>query len=86
MAGLRISLVQTEAVEQAKELMEIMDNTDTVVIAGGTGSLHEAITGLMRRPDANTAVQKIPIGIVPIGQNNWFAKSLYPNQEYNEVK
>lgn len=32
LAGLKVSLVTTEAEGQAKDLMEIMDNTDCVVV------------------------------------------------------
>ncbi|XP_023223533.1 acylglycerol kinase, mitochondrial-like [Centruroides sculpturatus] len=42
----------TEKEGQAKDLMEVMDNTDSVIVAGGNGTLHEAVTGLLRRSDA----------------------------------
>ncbi len=76
LAGLRVSLVVTESEGQTKDLMQIMDNTDAVVIAGGNGTLHEAITGLLRRSDESIAVQKFPIGIIPIGKRNTIAYSL----------
>lgn len=76
LAGLKVSLVVTEAEGQAKELMEIMANTDCVVVAGGDGTVHEVITGLLRRPDSSQASQRFPIGIVPIGRNNFLANKL----------
>ena len=33
---------------QASEIMEIMDDTDAVLVAGGDGTLMEAVTGLLR--------------------------------------
>ena len=70
LAGLKVSLVITEAEGQAKDLMQVMDNTDCVVVAGGDGTVHEVITGLLRRDDANIASKRFPIGIVPVGKNN----------------
>lgn len=66
----------TEEEGQAKALMEIMDNTDCVIVAGGDGTVHETLTGLLRRPDCHLAVKRFPIGIVPVGKNNTIAYNL----------
>lgn len=76
LAGFKVSLVVTEAEGQAKELMEIMDNTDCVVVAGGDGTVHEVITGLLRRKDSQNATKQFPVGIVPVGKNNFVAHQL----------
>lgn len=31
--------------------MELMEQTDMLIVAGGDGTLQEVITGLLRRPD-----------------------------------
>lgn len=31
--------------------MEVMEQTDMLIVAGGDGTLQEVITGLLRRPD-----------------------------------
>lgn len=83
LAGLKVSLVISEAEGQIKDLMEIMDNTDSVVLAGGDGTVHEALTGLFRRLqakiDESTSTidaKRYPIGILPIGRNNSIAYRL----------
>lgn len=76
LAGLKVSLVITELEGQASDLMEIMQNTDCVLVAGGDGTVHETITGLMRRKDAHVAVNQYPIGIAPIGKYNYIAHKL----------
>lgn len=43
LAGLSVSIVQTEAEGQARGLMEVMSNTDAVAIAGGDGTLSEVL-------------------------------------------
>lgn len=83
LAGLRVSLVVTEAEGQAGELMEIMDNTDAVLIAGGNGTVHEAVTGLLRRPDSWSAARRFPIGILPVGKRNTIAYDLNRFREKN---
>lgn len=51
-------------------MMEIMSNTDAVLIAGGSGTIQEAITGLLRRTDADQYAQNLVVGFVPLGTNN----------------
>ena len=76
LAGLKVSLVVTEAEGQAKDLMTIMSNTDCVLIAGGDGTIHEVVTGLLRREDSSIAAKSFPIGIVPLGRSNSIAYNL----------
>lgn len=42
---------QTDYEGQAKKLMEFMEQTDMLIVAGGDGTLQEVITGLLRRQD-----------------------------------
>ena len=44
--------------------------TQAVFVAGGTGTINEVVNGMMRRGS------KIPIGVIPAGTDNEFAKSL----------
>lgn len=43
-----------------------IDSYSALVLVGGDGTLHEAINGLMRRPDK----KKIPIGLIPNGSGD----------------
>lgn len=43
--------LQTDYEGQAKKLMELLEQTDMLIVAGGDGTLQEVITGLLRRPD-----------------------------------
>lgn len=45
---------------------------DMVVCSGGDGTLDEVVTGMMKHP----ADQRIPIGYIPAGTTNDFARSL----------
>ena len=49
LAGIKVSVMRTEGEGQAKEILEVVKDCDAVLIAGGDGTLMEAVTGLMRR-------------------------------------
>jgi len=72
---------KTEGREEAKELLTIMESCDAVLVAGGDGTVMEALTGLMKREDSKLYRQKTPIGVIPVGQNNSLAKRLFPSDD-----
>jgi len=76
LAGMKVSVIRTESEGQAKDIMEIMADADAVLVAGGDGTLMEAVTGLLRRKDKETAV-KVPLGVLPVGRTNTLAHKLY---------
>ena len=41
LAGLKVGIIKTEKEGQAKDIMEIMENTDAVIVAGGDGTVAE---------------------------------------------
>ncbi len=53
LAGIKVSVIRTEGQSQAQEIMKVMENTDAVLVAGGDGTLMEAVSGLLQREDAN---------------------------------
>ena len=90
-AGFKVSLVQTESEGQERDFMKVMSNTDSVIIAGGSGSIHDAITGMLRRTDG----YETPIGVIPLGVRNVAAKLIhgtvdvsnyYNSKSYRDVK
>lgn len=78
LAGLEVTLVKTEYEGQAKKYMEVLNETDAILVAGGNGTLSEVVTGLLRRKDEATFSQ-IPIGVIPLGKTNSLAQSLCPS-------
>uniref|UniRef100_T1IWW9 Acylglycerol kinase, mitochondrial n=1 Tax=Strigamia maritima TaxID=126957 RepID=T1IWW9_STRMM len=86
LAGIKLSVVQTEHEGQAKDLMEVMDNTDAVVIAGGDGTVSDVLTGLLRRDDEDFAVKRFPLGVIPIGKTNTAARYLFLKDSSAEVR
>ncbi|KAK2167133.1 hypothetical protein LSH36_32g23048 [Paralvinella palmiformis] len=55
----------TEYEGQAKKYMDVLEDTDAIVVAGGDGTIAEA------------SFSKIPIGVIPLGHTNTMAKYLY---------
>ncbi|XP_037538705.1 acylglycerol kinase, mitochondrial [Nematolebias whitei] len=84
LAGVEITVVKTDYEGQAKKLIELMEQTDMLIVAGGDGTLQEVITGLLRRPDQET-FSNTPIGFIPLGANNSLSPSLHLLSD-NKVK
>ncbi|XP_063785039.1 acylglycerol kinase, mitochondrial [Pseudophryne corroboree] len=84
LAGLDVTVVKTDYEGQAKKLLELMENTDLIIVAGGDGTLQEVITGLLRRPDQDV-FSKIAIGFIPLGVTNTLSRTLYPQSD-NKVQ
>uniref|UniRef100_A0A3Q0RZ00 Acylglycerol kinase, mitochondrial n=1 Tax=Amphilophus citrinellus TaxID=61819 RepID=A0A3Q0RZ00_AMPCI len=84
LAGVQITVVKTDYEGQAKKMMEVMEETDMLVVAGGDGTLQEVITGLLRRPDQDT-FSNTPIGFIPLGSHNSLSPSLHLISD-NKVK
>ena len=55
-----------------ERIMNLRDGYDLVVCSGGDGTLDEVVTGMMKRP----VEKRIPIGYIPAGTTNDFARSL----------
>ncbi|XP_024137625.1 acylglycerol kinase, mitochondrial [Oryzias melastigma] len=84
LAGVEIKIVKTDYEGQAKKLMEFMEQTDMLIVAGGDGTLQEVVTGLLRRPDQDS-FSNIPIGFIPLGSHNSLSPSLHLLSD-NKVK
>ncbi|CAH2276572.1 acylglycerol kinase, mitochondrial, partial [Pelobates cultripes] len=84
LAGIDITVVKTDYEGQAKQLLELMEGTDLIIVAGGNGTLQEVITGLLRRAD-QASFSKVPIGFIPLGMTNTLSRTLYPETD-NQVQ
>lgn len=76
-SNLEYIVTETFSAADTKNLVYNLNllDTDGLVIVGGDGTIHDAIAGLMSRPDWKTAI-KTPIGIIPGGTGNGFCKTL----------
>ncbi|XP_037624531.1 acylglycerol kinase, mitochondrial [Sebastes umbrosus] len=84
LAGVDFTIVKTDYEGQAKKLIELMEQTDALIVAGGDGTLQEVVTGLLRRPDQDT-ICNTPIGFIPLGSHNSLSPSLHLLSD-NKVK
>ena len=70
-AGYALTVYPTRAAQDAvDQIRELPDDYDLVVCSGGDGTLDEVVTGMMQRE------HKIPIGYIPAGSCNDFARSI----------
>ena len=71
-ADYEVTIYPTQCAGDAKEKVEAYaGNYDLVVCSGGDGTLDEVVTGMMKRKE------QIPIGYIPTGTTNDFARSLH---------
>lgn len=66
--------VQTEYAGHGTEIIKNLDfeKYDGIAVAGGDGTLFETINGYF----ANKSAKRIPVGTIPIGRGNAFARDL----------
>ena len=71
---IEVDLITTEYKGNGTEIVAKADFTkyDGVVAAGGDGTLFEVINGYYK----NTSGKKIPLGVLPVGTGNAFARDL----------
>lgn len=69
-ASFDVQLFLTEKRNDAKDFAKNIGDENLIVCMGGDGTLHEVINGVMERGE------KIPIGYIPMGSVNDFARSL----------
>lgn len=67
-AGARADVVETTRVGDAERLAREAMGVDAVVVAGGDGTVHEAVNGIVGTG--------IPLGVLPLGTGNDFAHAL----------
>ena len=68
--SLRVTRFQNDAISIV--LNEDLTKYNALVAAGGDGTLFEVVNGLFRRKDKT----EIPIGVIPVGTGNAFARDL----------
>ncbi|KOB79225.1 Acylglycerol kinase, mitochondrial, partial [Operophtera brumata] len=84
LAGLQVDVIQTAAEGNAKEIIENLTGTEAIIVAGGDGTLSEAVTGLLRR---NDEANRFPLGILPLGRTNTMGNTLFTEGKgVNKVK
>jgi sphingosine kinase len=87
-SNLTYTVTKTTSAADTKNLVLNLDlqETDGLVIVGGDGTIHDAIAGLMSRPDRETAI-KLPLGTIPGGTGDGLAKSLLESagESYNPL-
>lgn len=83
LAGFAVTIIQTQSENHARNIMANLNtHNDVIVVAGGDGTLSDVVTGLMRRYQKTTSFNKrTPVGILPLGQNNRVANSLFYGYE-----
>jgi diacylglycerol kinase (ATP) len=78
-AGVDFEVAETKAPGEAERLAAGANGFDAVVAAGGDGTVHEVVNGLLR------AGAKAALGILPLGSGDDFAKMLPPGDPVSRI-
>ena len=72
--ALEFDSVQTEAAGHGITILRELNFTkyDAIIVSGGDGTIFEALNGYF----ANSSKKRIPLGVIPIGRGNAFARDL----------
>lgn len=75
-AGVRFEAVETAAAGDGERLAaQAAAAGRSVIAAGGDGTVHEVVNGLLR---ASNGADTVPLGVLPLGSGDDFAKMLPP--------
>ncbi|NXD08906.1 AGK protein, partial [Nothocercus nigrocapillus] len=91
LSGLDVTVVKTDYEGQAKKLLELMESTDLIIIAGGDGTVQEVLQELsvansnLLSSCMQATFSKIPIGFIPLGKTSTLSHTLYP-ESMNQVQ
>lgn len=79
----RMEIVMTTAARDAEDAaaQAARDGCDRVFVAGGDGTLNEVVNGLM----SERALDRVPIGLLPLGTGNDFARMLHLSEKPDEA-
>ncbi|XP_078037482.1 acylglycerol kinase-like protein Mulk [Augochlora pura] len=89
LAGIAVTVIQTKSENEARKIIMNLDTpTDAIIVAGGDGTLSDVLTGLVRKCNSDiNSVKQCPIGILPLGQVNRVANSMYHKHDHlSDVK
>lgn len=77
-AGIRHDFVETTGPGHALGLARdaALDGVRRIVVAGGDGTIHEVVNGLMQAGLADDGATRCSLGVIPLGTGNDFAKLL----------
>ncbi|XP_024943863.1 acylglycerol kinase, mitochondrial isoform X2 [Cephus cinctus] len=83
LSGIAVTILQTESEGHARNLVTNLNTqTDAIIVAGGDGTLSDVVTGIMRKYNVDLSlVRQCPIGILPLGQVNRVADSIFHGYE-----
>ncbi|XP_055538654.1 acylglycerol kinase, mitochondrial [Wyeomyia smithii] len=74
LAGFEVDVIKTDSEGHARRYVEELTTLpDAILVAGGDGTVSEAVSGLKRRPDGS----QCPIGLLPVGRTNLLATALF---------
>ena len=81
LAGSDVTIIELESESHLREMVEYLPpNVASILVAGGSGTLLNVVTALLRRKDHLREWDKVPIGFIPLGRRNVLGSKILSRQ------
>ena len=71
LSGCDVTVIELDSETHLREVVSYLPpNTSSLLVAGGGGTLFNAVTSLLRRKDTLRRWDQVPIGYIPLGERN----------------
>ena len=82
LAGSDVTIIELQSENHLREMVNYLPpSVGSVLVAGGSGTLLNVVTALLRRKDHLREWDKVPIGFIPLGYRNGLRSKIL-SQEY----
>ena len=80
LSGADVTVIELDSEKHLREVVSYLPpNTSSVLVAGGSGTLLNVCTALLRRKDRLRDWGSVPIGVIPLGYSNGLWSRLSPS-------
>jgi sphingosine kinase len=78
LSSIDIDVVETQYYRHAYDYVLSMDikQYEGIICCSGDGITHEVVNALLNREDREECIQRIAIGVIPVGSSNGIAKTI----------
>ncbi|KAI6646759.1 Acylglycerol kinase, mitochondrial isoform X1 [Oopsacas minuta] len=81
LSGADVTILELESEQHLREMVNYLPpNTGSIIVAGGSGTLLNVVTALLRRNDHLKEWDKVTLGFIPLGYRNGLRGKIMSNE------